>query len=640
MSGKPNRTPMDIAKNRKEYLENLQMEIANIDKNFQANQTYLRTGAPTQIIDTRSTAEKLADLYRLRIDIRSKLGGIMDGSTAQNVVQGLSDSEARFLAQQLDTIIPDLKKKYRLGVPEDAFNIYFQKYIRDFQKSLGLTGGLGQTQEEPVIKETLPDVNELQVARRIIADLDFDTEFRGYLEIEDPEFNQAQERMLGSVVIRQLIALEDIVRNIPRQFELINRIENPILRMELINELNFFVGALPSRNQIGSLMARIEQANRLRDRQSAQEGLLRLMDATALGDDVEAGIEEYNNTIEENDLKTEIPELTTLTLGEMPSEEVIAQMSREEEPITEPPKKRIVGKKTEIPNKEYYRRPLSDTAVDRSPIRDDSGGISLKNYLRTINSMVDDREFKSIFRDTPLRNSAYTSVINDYSASTIREVLKNEEVKKRIEAIYRQNAEQQQREEMRQQLLEPSFGLTEGRGLSKRMKGKGIAVNKIDYTAGIISEPDYVPFGKFLLNRKRLNNGVMMIKRHNGQFIPDLKTKRISQNLTNVFKKVAGGSIPSFSDLEKLDDEEREYLNFISKRSNLSSKLEVPSPKKDSEEQLINKFEIMRGQLIAGNDSKDLVKNFKQIIITMIEKDLLPKGQARDILLELTRMEV
>jgi len=635
MSGKPNRTPMDIAKNRKEYLANLQMEIANIDKNFQANQTYLRTGAPTQITDTRSTAEKLADLYRLRIDIRSKLGEIMDGSTAQNVVQGLSDSEARFLAQQLDTIIPDLKKKYRLGVPEDAFNIYFQKYIRDFQKSLGLT-----KEEEPVIKQTLPDVNELQVARRIIADLDFDTEFRGWLEIEYPEYDRTQDPLIGSVVIRQLMALEDIVRNIPRQFELINRIENPLLRMELINELNFFVGALPSKTQIGTLMARIDQANRLKDRISAREGLLRLMDATALGDDVEAGIEEYNNTIEENDLQNEIPELPRLTLGEMPSDEVIEQMSMKEEPITEPPKKRIVGKKTEIPNKEYYSRPLGDATIDRTPIRDDSGGISLKNYLRTINSMVDDRDFKGIFIDTPLRNSAYTSVINDYSASTIREVLKNEEVKKRIEAIYRQNAEQQQREEMRQQLLGPSFGLTQGRGLSKRMKGKGIAVNKIDYTAGIISEPDYVPFGKFLLNRKRLNNGVMMIKRHNGQFIPDLKTKRISQNLTNVFKKVAGGSIPSFSDLEKLDDEEREYLNFISKRSNLSSKLEVPSPKKDSEEQLINKFEIMRGQLIAGNDSKDLVKKFKQIIITMIEKDLLPKGQARDILLELTRMEV
>ncbi len=126
MSGQPYKNPLDVAKFRNEYLANLALEVKNNDLNLQANKVYIRTGAPSQPTDTRTTSEKLADLYRLRIDIRSKLGEIMSGDNAQKVVDGLDENEARFLAQQIGTIVADLKPKFALGVPADVFNPYFQ----------------------------------------------------------------------------------------------------------------------------------------------------------------------------------------------------------------------------------------------------------------------------------------------------------------------------------------------------------------------------------------------------------------------------------------------------------------------------------------------------------------------------------
>jgi len=162
----------------------------------------------------------------------------------------------------------------------------------------------------------------------------------------------------------------------------------------------------------------------------------------------------------------------------------------------------------------------------------------------------------------------------------------------------------------------------------------------VDYSSGMLPSANYIPFGNYLINRKKLEEGIVMIKRPSGQFMGDLRTKRVSPNVLTIFKKISGGQLPTFNDYEKLDDDEREYLQFVAKKSNLLDKLQVPSPKKDKTEQLINQFEIMRGQIIAGNDSKDMLKKFKSIIIELSERDLLPKGQVRDLLLEIMKRDV
>ena len=43
----------------------------------------------------------------------------------------------------------------------------------------------------------------------------------------------------------------------------------------------------------------------------------------------------------------------------------------------------------------------------------------------------------------------------------------------------------------------------------------------------------------------------------------------------------------------------------------------------------------MKGEILAGNDSAELVKKFKLLIMKLVKSDLLPKGQARDLLMDL-----
>ena len=144
MSGQPYRNALDIAKFRNEYLSTLALQAHINDQNLQANKIFQRTGAPTQPTDTRTTSEKLADLLNLRIKIRSDLSNIMSGDDAQRVSENLDENEIRFLAQQLPTIIADLKPKFSLGVPSDIFNQYLQRYMQKYQETQGVEYGLQQ----------------------------------------------------------------------------------------------------------------------------------------------------------------------------------------------------------------------------------------------------------------------------------------------------------------------------------------------------------------------------------------------------------------------------------------------------------------------------------------------------------------
>ena len=79
-------------------------------------------------------------------------------------------------------------------------------------------------------------------------------------------------------------------------------------------------------------------------------------------------------------------------------------------------------------------------------------------------------------------------------------------------------------------------------------------------------------------------------------------------------------------------------MHKLAKTTHLLDRLSIPTPNKGEDEKSINQFEIMKGEILNGNDSVDLVKKFKLLIVKLVSKDLLPKGQAKEILMELATL--
>jgi hypothetical protein len=185
---------------------------------------------------------------------------------------------------------------------------------------------------------------------------------------------------------------------------------------------------------------------------------------------------------------------------------------------------------------------------------------------------------------------------------------------------------------------------SKGNGVRRRgrpkMRGGNISQPKIfetriDYNSGIKASPDFVPFGAYLLNRRKINDGIISIKTMKGGTVIGYPNKRVSSNLSKVINQIIGGGVPSYELLSSLDDEEKAYLYKISKKTKLSDKLSIPSPSKDQTEKDIHNFEVMKGQILSGNDSKTLIKNFKILVLKLKTQGLLPKSQADELLSDL-----
>jgi hypothetical protein len=184
---------------------------------------------------------------------------------------------------------------------------------------------------------------------------------------------------------------------------------------------------------------------------------------------------------------------------------------------------------------------------------------------------------------------------------------------------------------------------TKGVGLKKRRgrpKGSGISFkDNIDHAKGIQPVKKYHPFGKYFVNSHKLNNGnVLSIKSKSGTNIREYPSRTVSKNLSHVIKTIIGGGVPSWNDMEKLSNDEKDYLYKISKRAEFSDKITIPTPSKDQQEKDIHEFDVCKGEIMAGNDSKELIKKFKLLIIKLSKNGSIPKREASEVMQELLEL--
>jgi polyhydroxyalkanoate synthesis regulator phasin len=575
MSGQPVRTLLDQNAFRKAYMANLQLQMLNDDINLQANKAYTKTGVVSTIEDTRTTSEKLNDLYRLRVEIRNKLNSIMDGDNAQRVAESLDTNEAQFLAQQINTIIADLKPKYALGVPAEIFIPYLQKFMQKTSETQGVEFGLQQ-----------------ETGRQLVAGLDtiLSTMPTG-AELNDISAKVTQLGLQNTALGRELNVniknISEVLDYLPEVFNSINEANNSILKTQVLRDLNGLIKELPSRDLLQRLLADLERALQRRDGASSERIMGEITQSTGYAGDLEEEIQALRQQVLQLKgarLKEDIPEAMPVT----PSG-AFGFVTYKDESITYIPPNRLEGlKKRDLQNYIEAMRSINPNLVGR-------GGLNMtKTQVSTTLS----------------------------KPKLIEDLTEKDDV---VRSIWSETV--------------PQASVVSGRGMCGRgLSNKKINI-KIDSSVGIPESNPYVQFGKYYINKHKLNDGVIMIKRKSGDKVGQIETQRLSPNLLVVFKKLSGGSIPSFAEMERLDDDERSYLKKIARKSNLTDKLDVPSPKKDKNEELMNKFNIMKGSIIAGNNSRDLLKNFKKVIVEMVEEGILPKNQARDLLIELAKME-
>jgi chemotaxis protein histidine kinase CheA len=195
-----------------------------------------------------------------------------------------------------------------------------------------------------------------------------------------------------------------------------------------------------------------------------------------------------------------------------------------------------------------------------------------------------------------------------------------------------------------EQLYNKYQGSSSGAGMKKPKKGniifgKGLKVNRkkaeVDISKAVRPTETYSQFGRYLINNHKLNDDILMIRSAKGGSIPSMKTQKVSKPLIKVISKIMKEQTLDYEDIDGLNTDEREHLHTILANSHLSDKFKVPCKSIDEDN---NRFEILKNQILAGQNNPDAIKEFKLLVVKLMNQGRLPRRQGNEILQDLTSL--
>lgn len=609
--------PNDKNAVRNQYMNLLALESANIQKNWNANQIFKETGQtrPNTLPDTRTTTDKRADLERLKLEVRSELSTITDAVIANDIAQKLGEEPEllRFASDQIEFIKRELEIKFKNGVPAAVGISFITKLFRKYQMTEGVEMGIQQN-----------------IGGNGSAGIFYNLQDWGQLPSrEDYDEMRSEVGSVGGKAANKLSEYLHILELSTPELEFLEKIQqlNPQYSEEIDERLKALLGDRMVTTELWSWIDRIKLYAKTGDRKSAEDlmdqlagmiyepeeniGKLRLIEKEFKNSKMEegaAGGPEWYNAISQSQEQEQLP-----TAAAAPAGAATATATAEEVP--------------EIAINPRTGKPLAPTPA--------TAILQLSTYADFENLKT--RAEAAAFLDA---NSIEYPKNFTWGKTTKNQL--SEEIKQQV----RETIAQQQGEKAPAEV---------GTGLKKKKRivmGKGLSMpepkqatptpfrsraNRLEH---LIDKPmekpkPYTPLGKYVIHKHKLQDGILQIKTAKGGTVGHFPTEAISSELSRVLRKIVGGSMVDFDEINELKDGDKSYLNKIVKTAHLSDKISVPKPDYGREKIELNRFQILKGEIGAGNDNKEMIREFKVLLMKFVNQGRVPRRQAHEILVDL-----
>ena len=151
---------------------------------------------------------------------------------------------------------------------------------------------------------------------------------------------------------------------------------------------------------------------------------------------------------------------------------------------------------------------------------------------------------------------------------------------------------------------------------------------------------EYISIGKYKAHKTKLMGGKLQMRSNNNNQIHNLKSQNITKNIRDILLKLNKDETINFSDVDKLNTDEKDQLYMIGKKLHITQLFDIPSTLKSQEDKLKDEFLLLRGSLIAGNNNPDLLRKFKIVLLKMKNKKLISLQEYNEVLNILLEMEI
>lgn len=173
-----------------------------------------------------------------------------------------------------------------------------------------------------------------------------------------------------------------------------------------------------------------------------------------------------------------------------------------------------------------------------------------------------------------------------------------------------------------------------GSGMKRGRKPSNYVVGK-----GIEAEPEikWLPFGKYLVDKPALysTSPKLVVKYPSKARIAEFPSSMITAELARILKTIIEEKRVNFKMVQDLPQKEQTLLYNLVEKAKINNQLGLHGVREEQLEKEAKEFELLRGQVLAGNNSPQLLKNLKTMVMKFMADGRMPKSEGNQILFEL-----
>jgi len=162
---------------------------------------------------------------------------------------------------------------------------------------------------------------------------------------------------------------------------------------------------------------------------------------------------------------------------------------------------------------------------------------------------------------------------------------------------------------------------------------KPILIKKIGRGLEPVETPSHIQFGKYLLHANNMNKSVLSVHHKGGGRVQSIPVQTMSEDLRDFIVDVLQNKRASQKEFSRLPLSEQKLFEKMSKGAGVHHTLGLKPVKSDDDNKIEERFEVLKGEWLAGNNSHELVRELRKIVIYFMEEGRLTKSQARELLL-------
>jgi hypothetical protein len=149
------------------------------------------------------------------------------------------------------------------------------------------------------------------------------------------------------------------------------------------------------------------------------------------------------------------------------------------------------------------------------------------------------------------------------------------------------------------------------------------------YEESRIKRVDKKDFGRLCIDLIALNKNRLKLYRRCYKLYDNFNEKIISDNLKYIYLDILNDNKFNEGDYKKLDDNEKKifddvlYITQVQAGSSISMLRRHKKYDDDEINTKLKRFNLLKGQILAGNDNREIIKELKKLIIYLKSKNIL-----------------